>query len=726
MAPEVVAEPAPDPMQEQADAALALLDQLMAMTDAQLKDVLEEAGGKDIATLKRAAKELDPELFDRVVYLLGELSNPGPHYPEDYPPTFTKPKKPTKEQMTGAANQDEGAYRDYRERVRTVREWLMMQRRGRFKYENAKQRKEEYRSPQLHNEWQMRAQIIGSAECDITMPVVHPQVRKEAQQVEDFCYWAWDRVREQHADMLNGPIEIDEAKYADSTGIIVYRCDMFPMEPRFPWIVELLDPTTVFPVPGGPQGLLRVTRKYHTALGRAIDSFDLKGNLARKLLGKPNTQGELPLLTDDVEVIEYDDRWWRAVFVGGEQAYMIEHKYGYVPYVIQVNGYGLPLGSVGVQGQSGINGSNSSDVVNWQHWASGSLDKQIVAHGQMEALINEDFTTVRRMGNPAWFRKYALQAANQKNRAVELEDGAVNPHLDAEEFNPIAIGPPPQYLQPVMADLQKAEATGMLPPVSYGLAGGSNVSGNALSGLDEAGRDKLFATIRTCELARQRLFRMMLRQMADWGDILGEEGKRGRIVVPYGPHRRDTNAVAFELTSDTVKATGVEIQVKLRDDPLDTLLPRVNAANLAIQAGIMSRRSGIDLLRYRDPQAMLDEIIEENALMDDRMRDMYVLKVLLDQAGASNDLPPDFWAKQWMKAMDTSSQGNGGPPPPAGPPGPPPTAGPTVNGGGGGVPMNPGVNTSAVNMQSLGQGQVGPTGRPPLPPGGFPPGGIGA
>ncbi|HSE46800.1 MAG TPA: hypothetical protein VLA89_15885 [Gemmatimonadales bacterium] len=692
----------PDPMEE----GLRLLQEMMNADDGTLKDILAELSSREIKAIKELAKagaesipELD-DLVERIDMLLGALAHPGPRYPDDYPPGFTKPKKPTLAVVDDLAHSDQAEYVDYRTRVQKTREWLMMKRMGKFSKWN-KRRDEPFRSPTLHNEFQMRSAIIGRADLNIEMPVLHAALRQEAQECEDFGYWAWERIKEQHVERLNGPLQIDMAKYAISSGIVVFRCLMNPINGKFPWKIELLDPTTVFPVPGGEQGLLRVTRVYTTSLIKALDAFDRDGKLAGKLLAKDKETGRAPAMSDDVEVIEYYDRWWMMVVVGGHVAISGEHKYGYVPFVIQVNGHGMPLSSVNlVNANTAISQDEGSvETANWFHWAAGDLDAQVVNHAMMEAMMGKYAAGLRRSDNPPWKRKVSPLAKDKGGQPRELTDGAVNPELlNEEEWEPLLVGPPPQLAQPFLAALQQGLLTGGLPETMYG-AGQPNQSGNAISGLNTGGQNQMYPSITTCELAVQRLLRMMLRQMADWGDLLGEEGQRGKLVVPYQPMRRDVNEVSFELTAETVKAVGTDLMVELRADELQDLLPKINAANLGIQAELFSRRFGRDLLGIRDPHAMEGEIIEENAVMDQRVRDMYVYATLLKRAGLIDEIPPEIWPMIWKdQFMGQQQQGQGGTP------------------GQGGAPA-PGVNTSAVNMQALGQGQQGPTGRPPLPPG---------
>jgi hypothetical protein len=730
--------PPPPPQPEQPpqpeDQLLQVLDSMDQADDGDLKEMLSQFDEKTITLLKGAAKSTQdqfPDLYDRIVQLQADLKSPGPKYPDDYPSWFRKPAKPTTGTVSGLAHADESEYSDYRTRVHRVREWMTMRRMGVFTKRNRK-RDEPWQSPRLLNEYQMRASIIGRADTIFDMQPLHPSVREDAQNVEDFAYWAWERIKEQHVERMNGPLEVDDAKYAIDSGMIVYRCLMNPANSKFPWKVELLDPTTVYAVPGGEQGLLRATRVYRTSIIKAIDAFDLDGKLGNKLLAKKKDRnGDVtePKMTDQVEVVEYYDRWWMVVTVAGIPAITTEHKYGYVPFIVQPNAHGSPLSSVKITNSNvrnpafGLEGS--IEVANWYHWAAGDLDAEIKSHEQYEAIMGKYASAIRRSDDPPWKRKVSPLGNKQGNRGIELQDGAVNPELmDQEEYEPILVGPAPQMAQPILAARTQDEVTGLLSDTRFGAAA-PNQSGNAISGLNAADQDKLFGAMKCCELARQRLIRMMLRQMQDWGDLLGEDGKRGKVVVPYQPNRRDTNDVAFELTAEIVQAVGTDIMVTLKPDETQEFLAKINAANLGIQSEIVSRRWSRDFIGIQDPAGMESEIIEEGALSDPRMRDLYILANFLERAGMTHVLPPEFWAQAWMKnymGQQQQQQGGGGPP-------------------NGGAPMpQPGVNTSALNLQPLGQGQQGPTGAPgmtPPPPGGMTlppgspvpglgPGGIGA
>lgn len=698
MAPDMALGAAPPP--SEGTLLLMVAEEFETASDEDLKKFLSEAPADEIKHLLRALELANPELVDRFQGLLAEITDPGPKYPKDYPRWFKRPPKPRPGEVESMVGIDEGEYTDYRDRVQRTMEWITQMRYGTFSRQ--KKTDEPWFSAALSADHNARSFLVGGITPKYRKRPLNRAMEADAQKCEDFLGYCRQQHEIQHAESFNGELGIDEAKYLDTHGMLVTKVMMDPADESFPFILELMDPTTCFPVPGGRHGLQRLTRRYTTTVAKALDAFDTDGSLIGKITKTRNdTDGRevRRSLHSEVEVYEYYDRWWMYVAVDGVPCVNAAHRYGWVPFVVTPGAWGLPLSMADPLHEGAVLSDKTAaqHVTKWANRCVGPLYYQLRAHAQLEAIMGQYATAVRRSNSPPWERKRSLMANNSAPPAIKLDDDHQNiTQLDEEELVPMNLGPAPQMAQPLVADLTRSFGMTMLPAAQYGAEPGANATGNAIEQLTENGRVILTGHVKAAERHHAAVGKRLLQMVRDWGDILGEDGQRGVIVTPHRPDRVNPDELSFEMTPEVVKRAGIDTLVSMTNIQLSGLLQLGNAVSIWTGNKMMSRREAIEMRQNFDPQGVFDEINEEDAQMDPRLRDLVILESLMRRGGAK--LPPDWLGNKWEQLVfeaKAQQQGAG----PGGPPG-----------------MGGGPNTSAMNLAGMGMGPGtggGPVGRPP-------------
>jgi hypothetical protein len=699
-----MANPGPDPM-------AAVLARLISDPDA----------------LRELADALEPEDDD-----------PGPQYPEDYPRWYRKPPKPAKQDIETWAQDGKDEWRETVDRHAEDLEWFNLTRVGVFDPDAVQKKKDlAFTTTEIPDEVNLVAAILGGIPETYQVPSTDASEAEDTQKAEDFLYYAREEEVRRHSLAGNGPLRVDEVKFLCLYGRLVWRCVLDLEDDECPFREALLDPSTCFPV-FGDRGLERMVRVYRTTIAQMLSQFDdQEGSLHKRFVeGEPDPDddedGYTPAepakrkLTDWVEVTEYHDSWWYACYADGLTVKApVAHKLGYVPYVHQFGGLGEPnsadtprLFLTEDEGESVMAGlgpavlSRRSKAVSHFHYRKAMVEQDQMILGRHMT----DFKITRRWPT----HLYQDETAQQKGvREIGYDEADVTPFVkDHEEARPGPVGAPPHITEPLVQAVQQSSVTGRMPPTSYGFNANSNVTGNALEGLNEAGRDKLTPHILTLEQFHAQKAAMRLRMWRDWGHLFrGQRGAYGAITVPYQPNRKrsgEADSPAYELTPDVIERVGTKVQVKLTSLRLQNLAGLGNAAQVWIQGKMMSRREAMDLRGVRDPDATFDEIAYEDALFDQRTHDLRMMQALVRRAEGARDDPQVNPGEQSLAELmlaifmqQMMQQGQHGQTQPGGGMQQAPMGGPQ-----GGQRTMP--NTSALNLQPYGAGAQTGGGRPPL------------
>lgn len=704
---------------------------LAGIGDEDLPGYLASLAPPDLERVITVASQY-PDLVRRIADALEPEPKTGPIYPH----WFVEPPKPSLGDLKDLAGKLRSAWGETRKRMGEDHDLFFLRTVGKFKIDRDDPDFEEFVSTTLHDDAQLAINQCATLPVRFQLTVRDPEERDDTQHVEDALY-AWRaESAARHAAAGNASIGYDESFSVVVRGSVVSRriCDLD--DPEQPIAVDLLDPATCCPV-WDRHGLVVMVRAYQDTLAGVVGDYDTaSGNLAKNL-AKPLTLGNpAPVATDPVQevgVIEYWDRWWRAVWLddGREIVPITAHKYGRVPYVYQRAAHGRPAafrhpnprqsgaipGMTILPGGTAVPGAPTVPVADPDAREVGAsfFRYRAAAHSQYEAINSKLMQIMRGADDPPWMVEQddVARVANP-DPEISTDPGVQNRGLlNHEQRTPLLFSPQAGVLQPLFQATERDRTTAGFPPSMYGVAGGV-ATGNAIEGMNESGRDKLTPVMETLQTYHAACAELDLILYRDWGHLAGSDGERGQIVVPYPRHRRNRprDTPSFVLTPDAVRHSGTRVAVDLTQLRKQNLPAAVNVMNLGQQAGI-PRRVFVELFGFsNDPNALMEEWIEEQTMLDPSMQPLWRALAWL-QRGQRPDGSLDPFHQEvagWILQQANPDKG--------GPPGP----------GGGGGPL--GVNSSALNLapSMFPQGNVGagagapPLGPPPDLPMGLPPG----
>lgn len=692
----------PDPIAELASVLAAMVASMGEEAVAEQLAALPE----DLLNGLREAAETDPVL-NEVIFDLLPKEERRPKY-DAWFLAVGPPPKPDKATVQDLAERD----REYYDELRQLRQrWLDLYVDPRkvvahFKDYNP-DRDELYVSSAIADQCNAMIAKGGAIDPSYEVPIIKTDLRDEGQKAEDFLLWCDRMEASRHRGRTGGVLRRDEWAFLVITGMVCWRAMLLPEDDEYPFADAILDPTTVFPM-WDAHGLLRVTRVYQDQVAAVIADFDDgSGKVAKTIRREVNKaraseSGEKRFYrhTDWGKVVVYTDRWWHAVYFDDiEIIAPAPHRYGFVPYVIQGTGLGkptnllppdqtdVPVAGTGI-GQTGLAYTHVSPIHFWDLTTS-----------QVNKVVGKLMTVWSKVDKPAWLIYQDPFAQGEGTPSIVNAPNAVTPlKKDNEELVPLIERTDPTVFGPLMQTLFRDQGTNMMAPSGMGMNPGANASGNAIEGLaDSAENIHLTPLLQAMESFHEAKASMRLRIMRDWGHLIqqGEDADYGVLTIPYqgGRRRRDGLPPAFELTPEMLDRVGVRVEAHLTSVQLRNLGPLGNAVNQWTSGGMMSRREAIGMRGHPDPDDVLDEMLYEETMLDPEIQKAHRMKVLRER-------DPDTFLLLWqMQQLAGQSGGPGGggmgqPPPQSfGPP--------------------PGPNSSAMNLQALGMGQQGPTGRPP-------------
>lgn len=680
------------------------------MLSAMVESMGEEAVAEQLAVLPdelvESLRELaknDPLLVDVLLPLLPEEDR-RPQY-ESWFVRQGPPKKPDKATIMELAERD----REWYEELRGARErWLALyhqdpNRIATFKGFNA-EKDEKFSDSSISD--QMNAMIArgGAIEPSYDVPILKVDLRDEGQKAEDFLMWC-DRIEAfRHSERSGASLRREEWMWLCLSGMVCWSTMLDPEDTSYFFQDRLYDPNTVYPF-WDEHGLYRVTRIFQEQVGRVIAAFDDgDGKVRNKILGEYKKdygdsakQMDFYRHADWGKVIVYDDRWWHAVYYDDiEIIAPTPHRYGFVPYVIRGTGMGDPTGLLAAtQGDLPIGGVNASQTrIAYKHVSP--IHFMDIPHQQVEKVVGKMMTVWAKVDKPAWVLYQDEYAKGNGTPNVRNEAGTVTPLMkEHEDLEPLIERLDPSVFGPLMSTMMQNRATNQMSPAGMGVNPGANASGNAIEGLADSSRDNHETPLtQAMESFHEAKASMRLRMIRDWGHLLrsDEDGDFGVLTIPHhgGRRRRDGLPPAFDLTPEMLDRVGVNVEAHLTSVQLRNLGPLGNAVNQWTSGGMMSRREAIAMRGHPDPDDVMDELDYEETMQDPEIKKAVRLKKL-------REIDPEAYqiVRELMQAAQGPPQGGMGGPPMGGPPQPP---GPN--------------STSGVNLQALGMGQQGPTGRP--------------
>lgn len=504
---------------------------------------------------------------------------------------------------------------------------------------------------------------------------------EEAAKKVDFAQACMEHSRTLHARSGNGNLALEKAKTLLTTGRLAWHCmlNLDADEGEMPFIEQLVDPTSCFPVFEAHRGMRLMVRKYQTTIGEAVAQHDTVDNaLTAKFILEPmarNPDKHKRREEEACEVTEYWDRRWRVIFIDGEIAKEpMEHAYGFVPFVYMLSALGLPAymrdpaSQTGSVGTTGFGSTWHHRDAAMQHKGVGlpSVLKQPTA--LREAIYSRMLTAYGKFVDPPIVVEADDITHPQGVPEISRKRGDASLiKMGHQSVQDIVAHPNSNVLAPILQGVSDNSARVMLPPTAHGQNDHSNVSGYATQGLNEAGRIKLVPWLKTLEDFERECMMMRFRMFRDHGwmvNTASEGGDYGTIIVPRHEAMPGEDQVV-DLSPGDLKRAGIDINVNLTFMPLQMLGPVANAIGILMQLGIEDEIGAMKLLNVPNPYKKLERI-RDNKFYNDP--DYLEAKALQKLSRTDPDLAAYFMVKKQMQMQAEQMEQAG---PPAGPTGPP-------------------------------------------------------
>lgn len=570
---------------------------------------------------------------------------------------------------------------------------------------------EQWRDSAFLDEDQLISGIVGSNIPNYEMELVRPRYDDDAELVEDYLWLLYLEAARQHQLAGYTNYAMDVAKSITRYGRVCARTLLNPESELDcpPFTFNLLDPSTVFPTFEGSRGLTTVTRVYYQTVARLQGDHPECGPAIERELrqGRQSKQ-----LTDAVKVSEYWDRRWYALFADSRLLKIGEHKLGEPPFVYTIAAYGDPSFTadptrMGTQSADGRQlNSRQTDLARTgqSHYAS-----RFAVQAQRQAILGRLLTRLKAWGNdPLLVYQDEVARSRGMPEISSAEGGRSQIWKEHEEVREFPLAPNPPQMGALMTASSEDVARSSLPASMYGLTPYSQQSGFSLDQLSDAGRDKIAPVLGCATTFFQFAAEQQLRFLRDFGEDLGEDGRRGYFAVP---RRAEGTAESgddkwAELTPELLDKdkVGVRVKVELLATDMRSLGPLANALSIAQKNGWTTRRDAISLLPLpgrRNPERTMKEIDIE------QMREAPEVKLGTLLTWVSTEFKDDpllmgFIMTQMQQNAAKKQQETGVPRPP-------------IGGGPGGPPRPMGQSLPGM-LQPPGQQGGAPPGGAPGPP----------
>jgi len=636
-------------------------------------------------------------LQDPVLAMLDPLSDPSflnmildEVQPSDdkpkYPKWYKKPKKPSKQTILDLARKMESEFRGsgLRERYQRDISLLRGDLRGVFP-DFVPGIETEFPSTALIDEHNLMRALLSAIEPDFESVDRQGANPAEATDKNDFVYALFRQWERDHARAGDGVLRGDLPNDLLTYGRFVIRtmCDPEADEGTIPLKVTLFDPAICHPLRDGARGLKAMVLIYRDTVANVVGNFDRDGKLEKRLLEDDRgDDGRFRAKLEwdqEVEVIEYYDRAWRAVFVDEEDAInVVAHDYGFVPFIDQLSAMGEP-GHTKTPGNRDSN-TTPSGYANRRRLSSDAESKGVAhhhfrvgSHQIYESMLSRLMTEFQKAANPPMIWTSTPNSKGEGVPQTSPAPGAVSEIEQGERLEIFPSIPSNSVTGPLMQALGTDRLTGSSPLSDYGANDKSNVSGSAVQGLSENSRYRMTPHLLSIQMGLGRWADQALTLFRDWGNLYGEENQRGMYMVPRKDPRPGQEKM-FLITPDAIKRSGVQMECLMTDLPMSQLGPLGNAQSLWRSTGAMSRKEAIRMRGARNPDQVIEDIEIEEMQQDPLVKDLRLYKTLMargeDQiAAVVLDRIVTGRSQQMQQQQGGGGPPGGGPPSPAGAPG---------------------------------------------------------
>jgi hypothetical protein len=632
-------------------------------------------------------------------------------------PSWFDPKhypKPEPGRIAEVAGQKYERYALWRASVRLDMELLRFERQGIFKNDLDAYRAgflDDFQSVMLVEDFNLAVSIISGITPYFPVPLTSDDDACYARQKRAAVEWLYKVGQAQVDRMGDLPANILPVKYLLGWGTLVKRVTLNPAAEtgESPFIEVYIDPTEIVVDWEGERGPKRVYRVFSSTVGDLCAAYgDFTPGVHKALADK---YGQLDDETELENIVEYWDRQYRLVTIGGEVILPVtKHDYLEPPFIIQPGPLGMPRSASLPAGAGWENASPEDRRKKIQHQSISYIGFKRVVHLQNEAWMKRLLLDEQRRNNPPIERARSSRMAGVA-KPFGFMPGDVNETALGEEQARVLQNPPPGPSAQLLAtQIMRDMAVSFASPEAHGnTPDAANISGTAQRSALSQGMNAYRPWISAYQTAIRKESEFKLRQLRNNSDAI-EYGVVGRVKPIVVPMTRKTSgeSATVRLDRQLIERTGTDVEVRMtvRDKDSWPMLVQV-ATVMHQQLGVPADWLLDEFFQIPMDDAMREEQDEERALRamqeHPKFMELFIIPARIKSEIAENAghnpeytqfLEEALAAWQQYIAQPQSGQGPQGPPP-AGPPDEP--------------IMNP-PSSEGMAFQELGQGPGSVTG----------------
>ncbi len=560
--------------------------------------------------------QLDPSM------IIEMLTQHEPKFKPKYPAGFKKEniKKPDPKKIWQDAVREEQRNQSRTNRMMDTLRRLRFDTSGVFESDQAARAlgdQDPYISSDLVDDWNLLCAIMSSMEEGYYKLTMQRSQRSNAQTLEDAVKFFREEEIYRFAKSGDMPLPMAESKVLSSYGMIASRhlCDL--KNPDYPFKDSIVDPASLFFVPGGVSGPKKVYRMMRMPLAQAfIEWGEPKKSDREKLHNNLGRDDESVFIT----VCEYADEWYRSAVTkdGVELLPVVEHKYGYVPFVIQGGPAGEPLFTDTAQAgldsmyraEGGWHRSGPADDWGMEHKLVSSIHLQRDRHDQLEAFMSRVVTAAMDATNPAVIVTRDNLSSGPLPK-IDRRRGMVNELGMGESVQAVPTTINPSDSNAIFNMLNQDRQTGAIPLGMFGAQVGSNNSGNSMSSASESGMDHITPWIKAMELYQTRKAEMRMMHFRNFGHLTRfSDAEERPFMVPVSKPTTSSE-LGQALTPELIDAIGPRVKISLTRLRINEIMQWSSAGATLIQNGVMTRRRLAEKIGEHDYDRLKEEWQEE-------------------------------------------------------------------------------------------------------------------
>lgn len=472
------------------------------------------------------------------------------------------------------------------------------------------------------------ASMLSAPEPRIMVPFSDEQSKLSSQAKENFGYWCRKLTKKYYSRSGGANLQWDEMFYLLLHGTLVARILPDEEDADYPFYFSLLDPSTCYPqFKSDKGGLQTMVRRYQSTALDVVNTYargDISEKTILKAIGYDGDADLREFYEEEGETIEYWDKKYRCV-LWRDMVVMppTAHHLDTVPFVVvsakgEPKSLATPLtargGTVDEYNNTGYSFSRGMDFA---HKGVSVFHHLIHTNQLWEITHTLHLMEIEKALNPPTITYVAPQYIGQDVGPLNLRKRGANKRvLNFMKVEAVPTSPRPTDVAPLLNKAASDFAEGSLPPVAHGNESGSNVSGFAVESLIAVAKDATIPYTTAWEIYMAQVLEMKLMHYKN-------------IVLPVQtisvPSQRTYGATPLtELTSEVMDGS-IDVEVKLWAMSQQMLPGQIQAAAMAVQAGIWSLRKAMEHTGSLDPDRDFRDIISERAIQHPEMMENFLI-----------------------------------------------------------------------------------------------------